>query len=520
MTEESVLPPSIIHFEDLPGQVEIAIVGGGLTGLQLAAELHFCGVSAVLVLEAGKALAPEHNNLVHDSRRAEELWLQPSEDECFWRPWHSESSPHFMEWAGLRRRLGGRSLYWQGVTLPIEDWALVEPWWPSGVIRDLTQSWQGGPSLYELAYEEIRLWRSLPVAPERAYDLSREFFQALGYKDAVIAPGMIRHHYLKSGEIRVSAYSPVECWFDTQRIAASGEAYNLPLIACEVEVLGIILHGAGVKGLRVRDRRTGESVDLPCKLIVLAAGTIENTRLAIQALTEIRGKREPVARGLMDHIVQGFVVRVPLSDVPADIMATLQPGPLYLIRGNNVSRSNLFVSLLTDNTGLVVDAWCMGEQMPNSQSYVRCEVKHEWPWPTFVRSVLSSDDKVVISKEQAELNDLWFRVCSLTGYHPNALDFVDFNHPERMLPDILPCLYTGIEYYTPLTWASPLGTVDHEGGTLPYGTILDNRNEFKEINGLFAVGPCTFPRMGAANPGLTSLVLTKRLAAEIAKQFA
>jgi hypothetical protein len=43
----------------------------------------------------------------------------------------------------------------------------------------------------------------------------------------------------------------------------------------------------------------------------------------------------------------------------------------------------------------------------------------------------------------------------------------------------------------PVTWWSPLGTEDHEGGTLPLGLLLDDRHEFKAIPRLFAAGPST-----------------------------
>ncbi|HGH0635656.1 TPA: GMC family oxidoreductase, partial [Yersinia enterocolitica] len=48
--------------------------------------------------------------------------------------------------------------------------------------------------------------------------------------------------------------------------------------------------------------------------------------------------------------------------------------------------------------------------------------------------------------------------------------------------------------------------------TLPLGEILNDNHEFNQINNLFAIGPSTFPRPGAANPSLTTLALSRRLA--------
>ena len=89
--------------------------------------------------------------------------------------------------------------------------------------------------------------------------------------------------------------------------------------------------------------------------------------------------------------------------------------------------------------------------------------------------------------------------------------------PERTLPDVLIGDLSNQDYYSPLTYVSYLGTVEHEGCTLAYGNVLDDNNEFVSLPNLYAVGPCTFPRMGAANPGLTSLALVRRLASILSR---
>src|SRR5437773_9953625 len=127
----------------------ILIIGGGLTGLQLAKDLTDRGEDGVLLLEAGPRDDLRHINRTHDPATALGMWVEPRRDPYFWRPWQSKTEPHYSGTAGLRRRLGGRSLYWHGVTLRLEPWALCEPWWPAEIIRDLTESWRGGASLYD-----------------------------------------------------------------------------------------------------------------------------------------------------------------------------------------------------------------------------------------------------------------------------------------------------------------------------------------------------------------------------------
>ena len=54
----SLLAPPVASSQELPAQVDVAIVGGGFTGLSAALELARRGAS-VAVLEAGATVAPE-----------------------------------------------------------------------------------------------------------------------------------------------------------------------------------------------------------------------------------------------------------------------------------------------------------------------------------------------------------------------------------------------------------------------------------------------------------------------------
>jgi choline dehydrogenase-like flavoprotein len=62
----------------------------------------------------------------------------------------------------------------------------------------------------------------------------------------------------------------------------------------------------------------------------------------------------------------------------------------------------------------------------------------------------------------------------------------------------------------------PLGTVDHEGGTLALGSeCVGASSELRELPGVFVGGPCLFPRAGAANPSLTTLALGAYVAGQV-----
>lgn len=141
---------------ELPSQIHILILGGGMSGLELAKHLDYRDINNIVVMEAGPADDCRHINAGDEYQHADKLWKNEETDKFAYRSWHSLTEPHFSNGSCIRRRLGGRSLYWHGVILPIETEILKE--WPVSIARDLEESWLGGPSLYTLVQSEILAW--------------------------------------------------------------------------------------------------------------------------------------------------------------------------------------------------------------------------------------------------------------------------------------------------------------------------------------------------------------------------
>ncbi len=494
----------------LPDQANIIIVGGGLVGLEIAKELDRLGKPGVLVLEAGPAEELSHINAVNDADTALRCWLDPAADKYFWRPWISESEPHYAGIAGLKRRLGGRSLCWHGVVLPIEKWALTAPWWPREVVDDLTHSWLGGASLYKQVSAELTAWQAAGGIDQ---DAELPPLRVGNYRFSM-TPQAVRD--VSSTRSRYwEAYSPLAYW-KRQGTPEVGGVLRTPhtLIIPRVEVLSIRLEEGRVSSVQARHGSNQFVEDIRCSVVVLAAGTIESTRLAIQALSEVAPPNNMQLDGLVDHIVQGFVATLDPAAVPSDLSSLAVREPFYFAPCEDRSRSNLFVRVYSNEVGaLVVDVWTMGEQLPSSHGVVQCVPSSEFPWKTLVHAGLTNSDWEVIHQQRSELQAFWTAFCNLIGRAGSTLEFPDFTTAERTLSDVLPGLATAKPASEPITWTGPLGSEYHEGCTLPIGRLLDSAHEFMAVKGLFAGGPCTFPRMGAANPSLTSLALARRLAA-------
>lgn len=229
--------PAAPDTDDPRGRV--AIVGGGLAGLEVARHLATLGVDDVLVIEAGPARDLLHINSAHNPDQALRTFLDPADDPHFQRSWTSESAPHYAVNAGLRQRLGGRSLYWYGASLPVEEWALAD--WPESVVTDLRDSWQGGGPLYE------------QVAADLGVDPSR-----LDSQEPVLKVGGFRLVRTPQAETRFGddgrwyAYSPLDHW----RHPVTGAALDGPRgirFLCDTEVLSADIRDGRACGVHVRE---------------------------------------------------------------------------------------------------------------------------------------------------------------------------------------------------------------------------------------------------------------------------
>ena len=472
----------------LPDGADIVVVGGGMSGLELAVELARAGAGDVAVLEAGPD-SGGHVNAANDPGDALRMWLEPGLDPHLWRPWASASAPHFETMAGLRRRVGGRSLYWHGVVLPLDPWALAEPWWPAEIVSDLTESWNSGPSLYDRVLSDVDQWRGGPALPETSIDVAGRHLRTV--------PQAIRN--LAGG--RFKAYSPRD------RLASAGAAVRLWTGA---EVLEVLTEGGAVCGVRVVMDGSPGVHTIRTRTVVLAGGTVENSRLAIQVLRPAGLIPEPRLGRLADKLVQGFVAALDPARVDPEVQRMADEEAFLFCSGDATERSNLFVRFYRNAAGAsVVDAWTMGENLADDECVVECSPAGAPRWDTSVDVRYSASDTESMARQRDVLTKLWNEFAPMAG---PALSFPDADRPERTLETVLPAVDALLPGDPPLTWSGPLGSEYHESGTLAFGRILTDRHEVDGVPGLYVAGPAAYPRPGAANPSLTNLALARRLA--------
>lgn len=490
----------------LPASCHVVIVGAGLAGLETTLALEREKHHGVVVLDAGPAADLRHINASCAPDDALAMWLDYDADPCFRRSWLSDSPPHYATGSGLRRRVGGRSLYWHGVVLPIEDWALIPPW-PSTVVSDLRESWRQGDSLYDRVRRDLRQWALGGTVSGAFQAPANEVSPMLADVHLSPVPRAVRRSTRHAD--RWLAYSPLDEWRDAETGSTIQEPDGVTLYA-GAEVVNVIVANGAARGVVVKtndgDRRT-----VRAETVVLAAGTVENSRLAIQALCE-NGSSVTRLGGLVDHMVQGVYARV--SRPAAHRLKEHLARGDYWARCDDI-RSNLFLSVhdAAEDT-LHIDLQLSGEQLPSPDSYVVCTPSAAFPWAVTVCTETSPADLQLLQAQQRFLQCAWDALAALLEWPAVTLDFADYSRPSRTNAFLL----HDVPFDRPLTWSNSLGTEDHEAGTLGLGIVLDDQHEFMSIRNLFSIGPCVFPRSGAANPALTVLALARRMAAILARR--
>lgn len=482
----------------------VIVVGGGLSGLAVAQRLAADGVR-VDVIEAGQQAIGDHMNAVYSVAEIENMWRVPGEDPTLWRPWDSATLPHYDGATGLRRQLGGRSLYWHGVVLRMDPWALAGASWPNGLAH-------GGQQLYEQVERELANWcgHGLQAPRSATEDSLLDWLRAAGYPRAERAPLAVQHFQSPRGP-RWRAYSPL--YAGTANTPAARDQREVAIVTGQ-RVLAV--HQDSRRPLAVvEDGTSGQPRTLTADAIVLAGGTIENTRLVAQMFPRT-GDSLVSCPGLNDHILQGFVVyvrRAPWGSQGGE-------GSCLVIRGDEESRSNMFVKLLDgpEPGSVLLNAWEMGEQERSDRNAVEFDSAQPPPWRPLVRVGLTSGDEQVVAGQQTRLQGAWDRIARALRFPPGTLDFGDF---MRAPSDVTGFLDNAVAAPgTAVAYAATLGSIDHEGGTLAYGDVLKPSGELADAPGIFAAGPSTFPRPGAANPSLTTLALAWHVAGSVASSVA
>ncbi|MFC5286639.1 NAD(P)-binding protein [Actinokineospora guangxiensis] len=368
----------------------------------------------------------------------------PREDPSF-RAFDIGASSPYAPTAGYRSRVGGRGLYWRGICLRIEPEALAS--WPDGPREALLSEHYGA------AEETLARWVGRPLAAARSATEQRlvQTLSAAGYS-ATATPRAVR--FSDGGW---SAYSP---------IAELSAARIRP----DRQVTSVVRRPG--RGFVLR----GPAHELVVDGVIFAAGVFENVRL-VAGLT---GADQ--AAKIVDHVASGFLVFGPGGEhdtVDASAYAGF----------HRSAGSNLFVESGAVDGGTMIDAWAMGEQPPDAAS-----VLSGGAVALDARARHRLDD--VEARQRRLLDDAAARL-GFSAPRWAGLDFDAASRRARREPGVA------------IGYRAGIGELDHESCGLPVGgELVDDDGRLRAAPDAYVVGPCLFPRAGAANPTLTTLALT------------
>jgi choline dehydrogenase-like flavoprotein len=595
---------------------DVIVVGGGSFASIFAQHLMTTDEGRqhrILVLEAGPMLVGEHvQNLPmigldvpkapNPPARPPARASTPATNEVWGQAWHSD-----IAFVGLAYCLGGRSLYWGGWSPELLADELQD--WPQQVVTDLTPA---GTDYFGAAAEQLGtdvtndfIYGPLQTALRRvladadanpvgvlgaAIPLNKmplpRAVSALGANpsaqalaDLLALPGpddrtaarLIDEAKLeaplavqtraRSGFFANNKFSGTPLWVSAARTAwgewpREDNLRRRLMIVPNCHVTGLATSGDKVTAVRTNK---GDVPVVEGAVVVLAASTIESTRLALNAHQGQAGA-QAIGQGLMAHLRSNLTIRIPRTSLPKDPPEReLSEAALFLKGKANVGKGVANVDRKDRFFHLQITAAGLGPQGNNSETEMWRKVVDI---DTLHRFTSASDSHIVItirgigemdpdnptsSINQHAESDEYDVPRAFVQLHASERDQNLWNEMDTC-SDLVALAFAGGKPYevlvnpntnqwktvdagktaaTVLPFGPPrrdgLGTTHHEAGTLrldedPDKGAVDLNGRFHASKNLYALGPATFPRLGSPNPMLTGTALARRLAEHIAAQ--
>jgi hypothetical protein len=260
----------------------------------------------------------------------------------------------------------------------------------------------------------------------------------------------------------------------------------------------------------------------PGGVVVIALGTIESTRLALQSFGNLPGVG-PIGRNLMAHLRSNMAVRIPRTALPSGLPEELQASALF-VKGRRQHADGRI-----GHFHLQVTAAGLGPVEGNPEAELFQAVPDI---DTFDRFKAASDTHVVVQiraiGEMEPQNEASFvrldnerdewgtqRAFVSIGTTPNDEDL--WNAMDQASDDVAKVLAGGPSFEVLGRNRDSLGSTHHEAGTLWLGSnssnsVTDSNGRFHGVQNVLAAGPAVFPTIGSPNPMLTGIALARRMA--------
>ena len=559
-------------------QFDIVVIGGGSFGPALAQHLLARDQTRshrILVLEAGPFVLPEHvQNLPSlglvppgPTTIAVLKGMTPQQQrdwsrEVWGLAWHS-STP----FPGLAYAIGGRSLYWGGWSPQLLNTEMPANRWPAVAISDLNNRYFSEASeqigtnttndfisgkmheaLRKQLFDGIQANAVTDAIPLAQLPLNLEVPPGTSAADKELlkleAPLAVQSREERTGFFPFNKFSPVPLLMRAVRMAqdesGGDDVKKRLMVVPNCHVIGLVTEDVSAPGSPLTKRVTviktnqGDVTVPPSGKVIIAMGTIESTRLALNSFVGIPNYNL-IGKNLMMHLRSNLDIRIPRAALATldPLVKDLQASALFL-KGRHTHTDGS-----TGHFHLQITAAGLGTtSKPDSEAELFKKIPDIDGLDVF-RDPNVNDQVVVITMrgigemEPRNLNNLNVPHSEVT-LDPN-LDPDEFGVPRAFVAitpttkdnalwdamdkaaDDVAKVFAGNQPLTVLSKRRDgLGTTHHEAGTLWIGsdpsksvTNADGRIHF--VSNAHVAGPALFPTIGSPNPMLTGIALVRRL---------
>jgi choline dehydrogenase-like flavoprotein len=268
----------------------------------------------------------------------------------------------------------------------------------------------------------------------------------------------------------------------------------------------------------------------PNGTVIIALGTIESTRLALNSFVdppsgpqtaEFGAWRATIGRNLMAHLRSNLTIRFPRTALPIDpAIKELQASALFVKGAHQQADGTIghFHFQITAAGLGSTDADSEAElfkKVPDIETFDRFKAVTDSHIVVTIRGIGEMEPNnpvsgVFIDSESDEFGIPRANVTLQASANDQAL----WNAMDKAADDVAKVLSGGGHEVLSKT-RDGLGTTHHEGGTLALGSVTDDDGRFIFVDNAYALGPALFPRLGSPNPMLTGVALARRMAAHL-----
>ena len=530
------------------------VIGAGMFGGYCAENLYRRGVSGalrLLLLDAGAFLLQSHiQNLPQQlggkvggpnyPRTRDDA--SGTQNVVWGMPWISN-----IPFPGLAYNVGGRSLFWGGWSPPLTPDDLKS--WPSDVVTYLNDPVAG----YAATAAEIGTAVTTDFITQTAlYNaLLNKMYGLLPLSNITEvreAPLAVVGAAPRSGLFAFDKFSSAPFIMDAVRNdvgvnGGGGDSRRRIFLVPRAQVHRLNMTGTNVTSIDMSVAGVRQPLQLaPGCAVILANGTIEATRLALESLgigsTQFGSPR---VGNLMAHLRSNITVRIKRAALGLGAPADLETSALIL-RGSALGRRFHHQVTAADTAAPNPESamWSMVPDIDLIGSLLANEDPN-WVAITF-RGIGEMEDQQATANinparswiDLSNETDQWGMCRAYAQLVATQNDFKLWDAMDQSALAMALALAgapVNIEYWNgggwqaaPLQpapdgtrfWRDGLGTTHHEAGTLFMGAagaaITDSNGKFQGKDNVYVAGPALFPTLGSANPSLTALSLARRTA--------